>query len=164
MRHILTLYTLIIILYGCSSGQPRNDTQKGVADLKSPQEMNDGDKFIKDEDFRNAILKKCASIQTFEYRTPYGNWYKLKNCTFRLDGIDISNTDISIHLEENKLVNGLQFMIFPDTKYGSYLQERQSTHSVNESSTSCSRYYWKTLPLYTHVDKSLCDALIYYRL
>lgn len=123
--------------------------------------MNDGDKFIKDEDFRNAILKKCASIQTFEFKTPYGDWYKLENCTFRLDGINISNTDVSILLDVNKLVNGLRFMIFPDTKYGIYLQERQGNHVINKSSTSCSRYYWRVLPVYTHVDKSLCDALIY---
>lgn len=162
MRYTLTLCSLALSFLGCSIEKSNNNLDKEIGSLSSLQYVNDEDKFIQDKDYRDNLLAKCSSGPTFHNRSTYGRWRKLKNCNFELNGISISNTDIMIHLDDNNRVNGFRLMILPETEYGKYVSERQSIYTVFRSSTgACSTYYWKTLPVYTYVDKSLCEVLEY---
>ena len=162
MRYTLTLCSLALSFLGCSIEKSNNNLDKEIDSLSSLQHVNDEDKFIQDKHYRDNLLAKCSSGPTFQNRSVYGRWHELTNCNFGLNGISISNTDIMIHLDDNNRVNGFRFMIFPETEYGKYLSERQSAHIVFRSSSgACSTYYWRSLPIYTYVDKSLCDVLVY---
>jgi len=159
MQFILSI--LLVMLTACSGGNSKNVVEDKVPAANNLREMTDEDKFIYDEPFRSAMLKSCLSTQTFKRRTMLGKWYTLKNCNIRFNDINIQNLDIAIHKDDEGRVNGLEFMIYPSTDYGLFLQERQLEHAVSKISNTCSRYYWNTLPIFTLVEESLCDYLRY---
>ena len=156
MRYIL--FALILLLSACSGINSKN---KRFSATDNPPRLTDEGKFIHDDSFRIGILQSCNSTQTFGRKTSYGSWYKLKDCDFRLHGIGINESEISIHKDSNGTINGLRFMVHPDTEYGQHLLKKHTPHIVDTEPGICIQYYQFTFPVLTIADESLCDALQY---
>ena len=155
MRYTLAL---ILLLSACSGINSKNER---ISVTDNPPRFTDEGKFIHDDSFRIGILRSCFSTQTFERRTSYGSWHKLKDCDFRFHGISINKTEISIHKDSNGTINGLSFMVFPGTEYGQHLLNRYKPHSVEYEPGICIQYYQSTLPTLMIADESLCEAVQY---
>ena len=159
MRYILL--ASILLLSACSGINSKNDKNERISATDNPPRLTDEGKFIHDDSFRIGILQSCDSTQTFVRKTSYGSWHKLKDCNFRLHGISINKSEISIHKDQNGTINGLRFMVYPDTKYGQHLLGRYKPHSIDNEPGICIQYYQSTFPILTIADESLCDALRY---
>ena len=156
MRYIL--FASILLLSACSGINSRNER---ISVTDNPQRLTDEGKFIHDDSFRIGVLQSCDSTQTFERKTSYGSWHKLKDCDFILHGISINKSEISIHKDPNKTINGLRFMVHPDTEYGQYLLERYQPYSVDNEPGICIQYYQSSYPILTITDDSICEAVRY---
>jgi len=149
------------LVTSCSGDYSKKDADEKVVTAQNPQKMTDESKLIHDKLFRNAMLQPCLSQQTFERQTSHGGWYKLKNCNLNLNGIELKNKEISIHKGRKGKIDGIEFLIYPDTEYGSYLRQKAPENVVVNESKTCVRYYRDTFPVVTIVDELLCDAIYY---
>ena len=149
------------ILTSCSGDNSKKDADEKILTAQNPQKITDEGKFIHDKFFRNAMLQPCLSQQTFESKTTYGDWYKLKNCTLNFNGIDLDNKDISIHKDRAGNINGLRFPVYPETEYGRRLRQKATETVVINESKICIQYYKNTFPVVTIVDELLCEAIHY---
>ena len=156
MRYILL--ALIFLISACSGINSKNE--RISATDNSPRFTDEG-KFIHDDSFRIGSLQSCDSTQTFVRKTFHGSWYKLKDCTFRLHGMSINKSEISIHKDQNGTTNGLKFLVYPDTEYGQHLLARYQPYLIYNEPGICIQYYQSTFPILTIADESLCDALRY---
>ena len=159
MRYILL--ALILLLSACSAINFKNDKKERISATDNPPRFTDEGKFIHDDSFRIGILQSCDSTQTFVRKTFHGSWHKLKDCNFRLHGISINKSEISIHKDSNGTINGLRFMVHPDTEYGQHLLKKHTPHIVDTEPGICIQYFQSTFPVLTIVDESLCDAVQY---
>ena len=155
------LFSLLLLLSACSAGKPKSDESEGISMPDNPQRLTDEGKFIHDDSFRSGILRSCHSTQTFERRTSYGSWHKLEGCNFEFHGIKTQNKEFSIHKDPNGIIDGLRFMIHPDTEYGQHLLSRYSQYSVQHEPGICIQYYQHSFPILTIADESHCDAIKY---
>ena len=159
------LWIILIVLFfplSSCSGTDSNSGKKGnISTPDNPLRLTDEGKFIHDESFRTRIFQSCDSTQTFEYKTSYGSWHKLKDCDFKLHGISIKEKYVSVHKNLNGLISGIRFMVYPDTEYGQHLLKRYQPHIVDTEPGICIQYYLSTLPILTIADKSLCEAVNY---
>lgn len=154
-------FASLLLLSACSAINTQSDNRKEISIPDNPATLTDEGKFIHDESFRIGILQSCDSTQTFESKTTYGSWHKLKDCDFKFHGFSIEKTEVSVHKNVNGLINGLRFMIYPDTEYGEYLSSRYQPYSVDTEPGICIQYYQSTFPILTIADESLCDAIRY---
>ena len=156
----LILLVLFLALSACSGINYKSDKNERSSTTNNPPRLTDNGKFIHDE-FGIGILQSCDSTQTFERKTSYGSWHKLKDCDFKLHGISIKVRDVSVHKDLNGLVSGIRFLVYPDTEYGQYLLKRYQPYSVNNEPGICIQYYQSTFPILTIADESLCEAISY---
>ena len=157
----LILLVLFLVLSACSGINYKSDKNERSSTTNNPPRLTDNGKFIHDDSFRIGILQSCDSTQTFERKTSYGSWHKLKDCDFKLHGISIKEKDVSVHKNLNGLISGIRFMVYPDTEYGQHLLKRYQPHIVDTEPGICIQYYLSTLPILTIADKSLCEAVNY---
>lgn len=156
-----TLFALLLLLAACSAGNPKSGKKESISIPDNPPRLTDEGKFIHDDSFQSGILQSCDTTQTFERKTSYGSWHTLKNCKLKFHGISIKEKVISIHKKANGIIDGLRFMVYPDTKYGQHLLTKYQRYSVENEPGICIQYYQSLFPILTIADQSLCDAIRY---